>query len=70
MNPRTNSRAMLTIISTLAQAQHGMGSNTKKAVWSITNFPVEENVGSEFGSVPQVSLDQAHNSQAFHNCLV
>lgn len=44
---------MLSIISRLAQAQHGLGVQDKKSVWNIKNFPLVNS--SEEGSVPQVS---------------
>ena len=43
---------MLNVISTLAQAQHGLGVQDKKSVWNIKNFPLQNN--TEDAGVPQV----------------
>ena len=55
VNPRISSREVLSIISNLAQSQHGLGAQDKKCVWAINNFPEH---GSEPGHVPQVGGDQ------------
>ena len=54
VNPRISSREVLSIISNLAQSQHGLGAQDKKCVWAINNFPEH---GSEPGHVPQVGGD-------------
>ena len=52
VNPKITPRDMLNIISTLAQAQHGLGVQDKKSVWNISNFPVQNN--TDEAGVPQV----------------
>eukprot|EP00116_Pleurobrachia_bachei_P004899 sb/3465161/ len=53
VNPRISSREVLSIISNLAQSQHGLGAQDKKCVWAINNFPEH---GTEPGHVPQITV--------------
>lgn len=59
VNPKITPRDMLNVISTLAQAQHGLGVQDKKSVWNIKNFPLQNN--TEDAGVPQIRVSVDHD---------